>query len=121
MLLGKKFTSHYAAIRILIAISFLFVGPLLSNLHASAVSMEHGMQTTQNCASACVGNQRIGLQHEANILQDEKHIPTPPLDEPYYVQFQIVSFPKPLPPQELIFSASFKPPDLTILHSLFRF
>lgn len=121
MLLGKKFTSHFSAIRVLIAICFLFVAPLLGNLQASALPMNHDMQSAQNCASICVGNQRTNRQHEATVFQDEKNIPIPPLNEPYYVQFSNIDFPKPLPPQELILSSSFKPPDLNVLHSIFRF
>ena len=122
MFLAKKLTvkGSYSVIRILIAVCFIFIGPLLDTLHASALSMNHDMQSTQNCASVCVSNKRINVQYEAPVFHDEKKLPTPPLDLPYYMQFRDVGFSTPLPPLELIYSSSFKPPDINTLYSVFR-
>ncbi len=123
MFLAKKLTvkDRYSVIRILIAVCFIFIGPLLDTLHASALSMNHDdMKSIQNCTSTCSANKRANVQYEAPVFQEEKKLPTPPLDLPYYMQFRDVGFSTPLPPLELIYSSSFKPPDINTLYSVFR-
>jgi len=112
--------SDYSVISILIAVSLIFIGSLFDNFHVSALSMNHDIQITQNCESVCVGNKRTNAQYEAPVFKIEKKLPTPPLDQPYYMQFRTIAFPTPLPPLDLIHSSSFKPPDINILHSVFR-
>ncbi len=117
----KKLTAHYSAIRVFIAITLLFAGPFLGNLHVSALPMDHSMQSAQSCVSSCVSNQGAGAQQEAIIRQEEKNMPVPPPDEPYFMQFQNLSFQNPLPPRQLTINSSFKPPDFNLLHANFRF
>lgn len=110
----------YRAIGIFVAVGLLFVGPFIINPHASAQPvMDH--KTSLGCFSGCTSNNGSVLQKDAILLQEEKNTPIPPPDKHDYLQFRNISFSEPLPPQDLIFSSSFKPPDLIVLHALFRF
>ncbi|MEP7204829.1 MAG: hypothetical protein ABI716_01390 [Candidatus Saccharibacteria bacterium] len=119
----KKTTSFFSTIAsVVFAVSLLFMSLVVDNSHVSADTMDHVMQNTQNCASGCTSNQRVVLGQEIINHQNKKDTPAPPPapSEPYYLQFQSVAFPQPIFPPELLFSASFIPPDLTLLNSVFR-
>ncbi len=113
--------NRYSVIRLLIAVCLIFIGPLLDTLHVSATSMSHDdMQSIQDCTSTCAINKRANVQYEAPVFQDEKKLPIPPFNVPYYMQIRNLGFSSPSQPIELIYSSSFKPPDINILYSLFR-
>ena len=121
MPLKKSVTSFNTISSVVFSVSLLFMGLVINNSHTSADTMDHGMHSTQNCASNCTSSQRVALKHEIIVLQNKKDTPAPPPNEPYYLQFQSMDFSRPIFPRKLIYNSSFKPPDLNRLNSVFRF
>lgn len=118
----RTISLRFHMVGIFIVVGLLFMGPLIINTHASAQPvMDHNMKSSFGCISGCISNNGSVLQKDSILIQEEKFTPIPPPDKPDYLQFQNLSFPNPLPPQDLITSPSFKPPDLILLNALFRF
>ena len=105
---------------VIFAITLVLMSLLVLSPHASADTIDHGMQNAENCASGCTNNRGVVLKQEIVALQDKKDTPAPPPVEPYYVQLRSLNFPQPNFPSELFYSSSFKPPDLNLLNSVFR-
>lgn len=100
---------------------WLISGLASSNVYVSALDMNHHQNMFGNCPSVCSASQNSGIKQETILAQNEKDIPVPPPDVPYYVQFQTVGFTPPSIPRDLITNSSFRPPNLNILNSSFKF
>lgn len=100
---------------------WLFSGLVLSNVHVSALDMNHRQDMPGSCASVCNASQNSDLKHETILIQNEKDIPVPPPELPYYIQFKTVGFITPRQPLDIITNSSVRPPDLNILNSSFKF
>lgn len=118
----EKYSVRLRTVGKLFAVGIAIFGTLISSSHVSAqVMMSGGMRANVSCETACINNQGVVSPKDSVLLQEEKDTPAPPLDEPYYIRYQQISFPRPLAPPDLITSSSYKPPDISLLSSLFRF
>ena len=102
------------------SILIALAGLVTSTLNVSAMNMDHTMAASQNCNISC-NNVSYTPATLTTRQEEDDDLPTPPVTTPYFVQFQKIAFTQPTPPQNIILSSSYRPPDINRLESRFRF